>query len=76
MEKINSKFRLADKLGYESPFDNSPFRKDWQEKRERAEEKRREMSIQQLDYQKKLSPDLNDVEIEFVKFLFKIRNLS
>lgn len=29
-----SKFKLADKLGYTSPFEDSPFRKDWQGKRE------------------------------------------
>ncbi len=37
-----SHFKLGDKLGYVSPFEESPFRKEWAERREREEEKRRE----------------------------------
>ncbi len=76
MEKKNSQFRLADKLGYESPFDNSPFRKDWAEKREREKEvnKLREKEVNKLlKTQEKQKEFLSNVKLETAyQFLSKV----
>ena len=81
MEKKNSPFRLADKMGYKTPFNDSPFRTDWAEKREKEREERLEAeqlakAVREAQYKEKRNPTLNDTELAFVKFLFKIRNAN
>lgn len=47
-----AKFKFGDKFGYVSPFENSPFRKDWAEKEAQEEEQRKAEREEWLERQR------------------------
>jgi hypothetical protein len=69
--KDGSIFEFADKFGYKkSPFGN------WMEEERLAREQREQERAERAAEKEAEKEDLNDIELDFVKFLFKIRNAN